>query len=258
MKKLFYLFAFLTVILSSCSGSTSEENTTTPILITKITREINSVIYTIDFVYNGTKLATETTSNGLVKHYTYTGNYITYIETKNSSNTTTYETFVEYNSNNKISKIINLNHTSSNPIYAGTKKEYTYNSNGTISLMVYTGTITEQNQFGYKSIFYTDSQGQIIKYEDKNINDEIISSYEYTHDIKKSPFINVVGFNQFLFDYFNNSYSEKNNVISSNDILWGSYSSSCSYSYNSSDFPITNTFTDSNGSVRNYQYLYNQ
>ena len=257
MKKILCLFSAIALVLTSCTGEDSPAPVVpTPILVTKIIRESNSNIFTREFTYDGAKLNTESSSDGLVKYYTYENDLITFIETKEGT-TTRREMFVEYNSNNKIIRTIDLDYNATNPNIAGFKAEYTYNPDGTVFVIHHYGTITEQNTFNYKSLLYFDSLKQIIKLEDMNVNDEIIYSLTINYDGYNSPFKNVLGYHKFIF----NLYDGVQNVSDVQDALWtsgGAYWSLNIYSYNSSNYPITRSFSSRDVTQEDYEYFYNQ
>lgn len=264
MKKIALLFTTLSLMMTSCSGDSSS-NFSVPILVTKIIKESNSNIETREFTYNGTKLINEFHSNGTTKHYTYSGDLISYIETKDNDNVTINEFFIEYNNENKIVKTIDLNHIASNPNIAGFRREYIYNSNGTILKTEFYGTISNQDNFSYKSLLYFDSQNQRIKFEDMNVNDEVILSWQFNYDGNNSPFKNVMGYHFFIFGDFYDSddmiYGLENNISTVEDLFitgTNAYSAVCQYTYNSSNYPLTNNYSNSNGDVENYEYFYNE
>ena len=57
------------------------------IFLQKIIKETNSNVFTTEFTYDGVKLNTESSSDGLVKYYTYENDLITFIETKEGTTT---------------------------------------------------------------------------------------------------------------------------------------------------------------------------
>lgn len=267
MKKLLTIIGALIFVFSSCSGDGDDTSNSVliPVLVTKITKESNSNIETREFLYEGNKLIKEICSNETTNYFTYNGDLISYIATKDIDNVITNEIFVEYNSDNNIVRIIRLNHLASNSNIAGFRIEYTYNADGTVLRTEYYGSVSSQNNFGYKSLYYFDSLNQRIKFEDMNIDDEIILSWQFNYDQYNSPFKNVLGYHFFIFgDIYNSDnriYGSENNITSVEDLFelgTYAYSALCVLSYNSLNYPLTNTYTNSNGIEDNYTYFYNQ
>lgn len=262
MRKLLCLFALFTIILSSCSSDTNEEETPTPVLVTKIIEEYNSVTSISEFTYDGAKLVTETKSGGFTKHYTYNGDLITYIVTKDNNETITKEVFLEYDSSNKIISKLELDYNASNPNIAGFKNLYTYGTNGVVSGIVYYGSVTEQNNFSYNFKIYYDSNNQIIKYEDLNIDNEVIQRYSFNYDDKNSPYKNIIGYQGFIFGDSRWAHIDNNNTLEVRDMFANDFSDNSyinSYTYNALDYPLTRTLANENFvGMKEYQYFYNQ
>lgn len=261
MKKLLSLFSAIALILSSCSSDSNDESIPTPVLVTKIIEEYNSVTTIREFTYDGAKLVTETISGGLKKYYTYNGNLITHIVTKDNNEAITSEMFLEYYSNNKIKSKIVRNYDASNPNIAGFKTLYNHSTDNVVSGVVYYGTITDQNNFSYNFKIYYNSNNQIFRHEDLNIDNEVIQQYSFNYDNKNSPYKNIIGYQGFI---FGDSWSHigNNNTLEIRDMFANDFTDHSylhSYDYNTLDYPLTRRSENQYFiGAKEYQYFYNQ
>ena len=100
MKKLLYLFAFLMVVLSSCTSD--NDDTSSPVLLTRYVETLeDGSTFTMNFNYNGNKLLGSTGDFNSSTTVTYTGNLITKIEYYTDTTLDQKDIFT-YNTDNKL------------------------------------------------------------------------------------------------------------------------------------------------------------
>jgi hypothetical protein len=211
MKKIFYLFTASLVVLTSCS-SDDDSSIITP------SEDISILPKTISYIYPSTFLGTNSKSIN-----TYSGNKILNIIDENSKTIYTYdgsiitkqeqfsldekgketksrEVAYAYENGKLKTRIYKTGISEINPngVYVS-KTVYTYNSDGTISYILYSidsKTQVETKQ-GTGKLTYKD--GNLIKSE---VNSDIYSfqngvrTFEY--DTKKNPLKNILGFSSLL------------------------------------------------------------
>lgn len=220
MKKIIYLFAAISISLTSCSN---DENSSESILVTKITKKYGSDdIQNIFYVYNGNKIVKGTTDSGSVTNYTYEENVITYIENRDKDNN--FRRSREYTySNGKVTTLVDISYGDTSTF------SYTYNPNGTVS---YTRKRSgSENSTG----LLTFVNGNIVKnevfYGGKYPS---TNTYTYEFDTKSNPFKNVLGFNLLLdpdVDAFSPNNMIKDGSAGNNDF------DNYIYKYNENGFP---------------------
>jgi hypothetical protein len=217
MKKIILTLASL-FLLNACSKDDSSNTETTstnnaPVLLKKIeTKNPNTGTITRgEYTYDGIKIVQST--DGIYKRvYTYTGNLITKIQVYTSSSTTAFEQTVFTYEGEKLKLVATTGTTFGTPVNYKQKKEYTYNTDNSIS---YSDTTTyDSSSFGTMTLtgklYY--SNGNLIKREFESgditsgLNKSVIT-FEY--DTKINPLKNILGFTNLLIDNFTNT----NNIL---------------------------------------------
>lgn len=250
MKKLFYFFTFLSVVLSSCSSD--DTTSSLPILVTQMiqTNEYagNSETNTINFNYSGNKLIKQTIGNASID-FTYTGNLITKIEYK-QGNEVYQRTEYTYDSNEKLINYKRFEFDNISGDY-GINVNYVYNTNGSVNFTRYSGYLPNLN---------LTTSGTLTLNQENLVSTIAFSngdSYTYSYDTKNNPFKNILGVDKIPFeDDEANSFFR--NYISINKTDSGfSYTTSFINNYNSNDYPSQTTENDGYEIVTT-QYIYNQ
>ncbi|MFH7015070.1 hypothetical protein [Flavobacterium sp. FlaQc-47] len=222
MKKLIYLFSATLLVLTSCTddyaiinqnGGTVVPETPivpdTPVVpdvpVVVESNFVKKIIHTykdgttstIDLVYDGNKIVSETDQGGYKTNYIYTGDLITRIE-KQDANGQVY-LFKEYNYEAGKLKYILRNEFGN--YY---KTELLYNSNNSIWFSEFTsdsnGTALESTG---RTGTYILKEGNLIKNEQYLGSSQDVSTFEY--DSKKSPKSNVLGYNLLVDNDFDQS-----------------------------------------------------
>ncbi|TBX71319.1 hypothetical protein EZL74_02090 [Flavobacterium silvisoli] len=239
MKRLVLLCMFF-VLFQSCS---SDDGSTAPdaILVKKIVDTNPAGTFTYNYTYNGNKMAESvlSTTNYIRRAvYTYTGDLITKVEFFDISNTLTERDIYTFNTYNRLATSVKLDYYNE----TGTKEIYTYNSDGTISTIKYSGDLsTQDNVMSHNTI--TMNNGEISsRIEDTGA---VIKVSSYIYDTKNNPFKNVIGFDQNKHNILQSTYSENGGTV---------YTTNQQYTYNSNDFPVTHTAGSSTDSVLHYYY----
>lgn len=233
MKNGIVLFFVLMLICSSCSTSSNDVDSGSGLLVSKIvsTSSSGGTPYVSTFSYSGNKI-TESNYSSTKNIYTYSGNNIASIKTLDGATLYYLDTFTYDSNGNVSSETINyyLNDFSE-------KKVFTYNSDSTISVTIYSGTINTASNLDRKSKIFVDAIGEITKIENYDLSDNLTSKTVYTNDGKNSPFKNILGFNKqpyFFGKYCNTLTSDSYN--SSGQIVTNS---TFQYVYNSNNFPTS-------------------
>ncbi|WP_396171227.1 hypothetical protein [Flavobacterium sp.] len=226
MKKIIYLLSITLLILQSCSSPSSTESSnptsSQSILIKRIVSTQGGIE---NFVYDGNKLLKILFDDGTSSVFTYTGDLITRIEIRDATNTFMGEFYTISYLNNKVSQRKSYH----NNILVN-NQDYTYNSDGTITIIVMTYSDLNGNYQGtgiYKN--YLNSVGNLIKQEYSSGNSGT-STKLFTYDTKNSPYKNILGYNAIIDDSINN-------LTNTNSI--GGLNQTYNYQYNDLDFPIS-------------------
>lgn len=240
MKKISLLLSIFALAIVSCSKD--ETPAPTPVLGVLPTRieniseeEGNSTNY---FTYNGNKIVEySTTRNGVVYKsvYTYNGDLIVKEESFKGSDLQGSDEYIYENS--KIKTVLStdnqIDYQTNLPFVEKTKKEYTYNTNGTVletrfklvdgvyvnqnSTNLYTivgGNLTKRVNNSTSTYTYNNGSGTVTN------TSEYASTITYEYDNKNSPFKNILGLNKIFFDeiFSSNNYTkETTNSTSSNN-----------------------------------------
>lgn len=235
MKKLFCLFGFSALLLTSCSSSDSSSSSDSDVLVTKSveTDNLSGTTLTTNYTYNGKKLVKETDSDGYYQTYTYTGDLITKITyLSDADEIEETETFT-YNADSKLIRYVRAEVF----IDQGVREEFVYNSDGTISTTTYSGTATSQTDLLNTSVIHF-SGGEVSMTELFD-GSTLVSTHTYTYDTKNTPFKNVIGFDKI-------AVIEAESIGLNHNILVDDYTESSNnfiytntYTYNSSNYPLT-------------------
>lgn len=265
MKKVFLLSAVAMFFLVSCQpediepnqNGNEEPNQNEDVLLKELTTITNGSSSTAHFEYDGHKFISKTDD---VKSFTYeyTGNLITKRTFQAFDHPDhKYEQYYQYNSNDDISQMIQLWYYGPNSP-RGEKYVYTYNSNNTISYEKYEGSLDEQNTLAGQGTYYLDSENEVYKFEQKDINGNIILSVTHNFDQKKSPYKNITGYNK-LFHL--NGEENSNNLLSTEMVSANNtVSTFFEYEYNDDDYPVNLEYTITSDSeeqgevITNYVY----
>jgi hypothetical protein len=220
MKKIILMFGSLLLFSCSNNESVNDGSTTGVILVKKI---VYSDGEENTFNYNDTKL-TKVNMKGGYTNITYSGDLIIKTEGFEANNTLQV---VEFNySLNKLSQI----KTYSSPNKLETIQNYSYNSDGTITIAEsYYNSLNVLTNINRTKNYY-DTAGNKIKTEVLE-NNNVVRTLNYTYDTKNSPFKNITG----IHVLFLNNYSE-GSVINN---LTNGPNSSKSYQYNSQNYPVS-------------------
>lgn len=232
MKKLILIISFAFLLLQSCS---SDDNNNSAFIGVKLNRVEFSSGQINTFNYDGNKIFKIYKSSGGYDKYSYQGNLIKLIESFNSSNNLVNTTEHFYNNN----KLIRTKEYNPDNSFFG-DKNYIYNGDNTINLneVIYNnGNLIEDRTIK----LYINSQGNI--YKKHYLTDGYITNILY--DSKNSPFKNITGYCNMIFEF--------NNVIQSSD----NYSTiNYSYQYNSENYPISKTINSVNQTTGTIHYFY--
>ncbi|MEO7978213.1 hypothetical protein [Flavobacterium sp.] len=243
MKKILCLFGALTLLLTSCTNDSSEENSLLPKKQIYTYGSQPGENNTITYSYTGNKIDSLNYDDGTKIVFTYTGDLITkaiYTEDDEDHSTTTTFTY----ENNKLKSFLETSPNSSSR-----KKTYTYNANGTISTTtVLINPTTQQEIQDSSSILTLDANGNIIKAE---FND-LVNSFEY--DTKNNPFKSITGYT-FLLDsgIFDQEANSVNNISKITENTGGIDTGTFAYvnTYNSDNYLIKSVQGD-----ETFEYTY--
>lgn len=214
MKKIFFLFSTLLLVLTSCSSDEQEPMNPDPIVEkpdpslpidailpvkTMIIGSDGTSVFSSDIVYDGNKIVSITGQDGRAVKYSYVGNFIAKIEetVKTSGNSFIHFT-TEYNYDD--GKLVNsIQKGTASSTYHYTTR-YTYNSDGTVSYDHIRTHVSSGAASAYGTIGkYTLKDGNLVKEETSNSIYGSSDVIVYEYDTKNNPFKNVLGFN-LLFD----------------------------------------------------------
>lgn len=200
--KLFYFLIASLFVLNSCSGDTdgrdiepikdikTEPKKENQVLLKKtIQTDSDGDKVITKYAYNGSKLLSITFEGEIGGLYlTYSGDLISRMEFEYDGEIEQINLY-EYDSKGKLVTFKRIE-----PIEnRGNKEIYTYNADGTISVVQYKGDSKTQTQKNGTSII-TFLNGEV---------DEIVSThspnFKYTYDTKNNPFKNILGYDKINF-----------------------------------------------------------
>lgn len=217
MKK---IVLFLSVIVLSIVGCSKEDSPEPIVNSGNLIKRIENISNSPDgntttfITYNGNKIAeTSSTDNGVTRKsiYTYNGDLISKRESYKGNVLTDSDDFVYVNSKLKtVFSIENeLNPQTGLTVEDKSKREYIYNTNGTITEQVYKF-VNNTYVAETRTNVYTYSGGNCTKLVQNSSSSDNSSgtlqtnTYEYTYiyeyDNKVNPINNITGFSKILFD----------------------------------------------------------
>lgn len=250
MNRILPLLSVLFVLFQSCSSSDSDSPSQNSILIKRIVQTTPQAEYISDFTYNGLKMvqSTQATTNFLRRGvYTYTGDLVTKIEYFDIDDALIETRIFNYNTENKIASMLKLLPLSG----SGIRVAFTHNSDGSVTAIGYSGDLINQNTLEYNNTI-TFSNGEISSMVQNMGNQTLTCSY----DNKNNPFKNVIGFDEI--SYANDGFFStaiNHNLIQINSYRPGIpvYTTNFTFTYNSDDFPLTQTSDNAVG-LTTYTY----
>ncbi|WP_309642639.1 hypothetical protein [Flavobacterium sp.] len=255
MKKLSAL-VLLVLFAVSCSSSdsdaTSNPTNTDSILLRRTIQTTSGSTdgaYINDFTYNGNKLNTITSNNGLIEKYFYTGDLITRMEWTVDNSGIPIVYVYSYNNNGQL---VNMTKTD-NLVDQEFRIAYSYNSDGTITLNQYSRTDNSPEEFDNQNKYYMNGNNDIERIEDYNPSGtQITQTTTFVYDTKNSPFKNILGWSKLLFAT-GGSHTNVTSMVSS---IEGTQTST--YQYNINDFPIarSRSYSWNPGVTDTFEYIY--
>lgn len=251
------------VVLSGCSkddskgddGIIKEPNLTTDATLLKKTISTLSGVQTItDYHYlEGNKVHQAISNNGIKVIWTYEGNLIT--EQKYYENDVLkIKEVYQYNSQEKMFQRTSFDYSKSQ----GYRSEYIYNSDGTVTVLGYKGSLDSQTNLVTNNKVYLFSNGDVQKIEFNVTVGGVshIKTRTYTYDDKNSPSNGILNFNKIKMWESGTSGNIHNNLsvtYTSTENTSTYTDDNVAFTYNSKGFPIT--YSAFGGSVTS-QYFY--
>lgn len=253
MKNLALACSAFLLILSSCSSSSDSSSSSGNLklhqqIITNDFGDSNTATYT----YNGDKLLRiDNSADGSYSKVYYTGNLVSKFEDYDDTDTMIEKSTYTYNSDNKLASYTYFNYGDD----AAEKEVFTYNANGTISSSYYfsdSASVTPTDLATTRVITLVDGEVYtVVSTGDNN------STYTYTYDTKNNIYKNILGFDKL------GGYADGENLGIMHNIVTESYqdgggtqTDNYTYTYNSSNFPITAIITESGVTQQTEQYIY--
>ena len=239
MKKLICILGFCTLVLTSCSTSesTPSANENEVLVVSMVDTYANDgSTVTTNFTYNGKKMVRTTSSDGYYENYTYAGDLLTRVESFDTSNILLERYTYSYNSEGYVVSNVDLDFEFND----GFRETYVYNSDGTVSVTGYDGTLASQTDVTNTAIV-SFANGEVSSYENTSIFFGETSSSTYVYDTQNNPFKNVIGFNKLKFVNFEAVRSGRNIITQSFDSPTINYVFSSVFTYNGLNFPTLQT-----------------
>jgi hypothetical protein len=145
---------------------------------------------------------------------------------------------------NKLATYVRLEHDDD----FGAKEVYTYNGDGTVTIMAYSGDVVSQtNPDGVGTITFL-ANGEV-----GTITTNFSDNRSYTYDNKNNPFKNVTGYSKI--SWVDTSASGILHNVTSESIN-SSIATTTAYTYNSGDYPTEAVENYSGGDVVTTQFIY--
>lgn len=236
MKKFFAMAATALFFMTSCSSDDAQptnSGTNPTVVLLKKTVETyeDGTTFTTNYNYDGNKIVSMVDSEGNTTTFTYTGDLIT--EIKHYEGETLFQKdVIEYNSTGKpqTSYMYLMTQNSS------TKNNYTYNSNGTITVTSLVGDLETQTLEG-DTVTLTVQNNNITSAVYSSVNE----SWTFTNTV--DPRSNITGYMNAMISNFEGGY---NNVATSNysDSEGITENYTLSYTYGPNTYPATAVETD--------------
>jgi len=265
MKKLLTLWILLfTVLLASCDDTDVAEVTypTEEVYVSQMTETALGVTTTYSYNYEGNKL-TSVTAPGYERLYTYVNDLLVREEIRVNGVVYSYTVF-SYTADKALAQTINIS-DNGDGTWAGFKRRYARNTDGTLTVASYRGNETGQYDF-VATVTLTYTNGTITKgvllLEDVDVDDDVeplpyITTLGY--DNGKAPFKNIFGYEGLVLAKLNGgvnnlvSVENKSTIINDEGIEEEQVTSTetYTYTYNENNYPLTET---GNGISRQYTY----
>jgi hypothetical protein len=227
MKKFLLLFGALTLVLTSCSSD--DDSSSDSVLLKKVVLTGEGGKTTINYTYDGNKIVSVIDdAKEINMHYTYTGDVITKLEFRLPDGSVEQTNTFTYGADGKLATFLRVELDDDQ--LRGHKEVYTYNANGTISVILYSGDDkTQTDESGTATIKFLD--GEVSEITSTNS-----PGHKYVYDSKNNTAKNVLGLDKIAFvdgegvGVFHNEISD-----TSDGEVWSTYA----YTYNADGYPET-------------------
>lgn len=242
-----WVLLILTII--SCSSDSETPNSTSDILPSKIINTDPDGTYTSEFNYSGTKLSSIKLyfNNTLIRinNWTYSNDLISEVKVYNSSGNLIGKDEFTYNSQNNIIGFVSFDYENS----FGERAVYTYNSNGTVGVEEYRGSLSVQNEWIMtKTISFMNGEVATVLEQDQFGS----TLHQFNYDNKNSPYKNILGADKTAIAAIGTLSSEINHNLIEHQ--FGTFSTTYTYTYNSNNYP---TFKQKNlFNLETWQFYY--
>ncbi|RZJ49452.1 MAG: hypothetical protein EOO44_18235 [Flavobacterium sp.] len=263
MKKIISLFIVLSLLLTSCSSDDAPQDTPVDsvILVKKTVQTgLDGKIYTSEFSYDGRKivkqLKKENDQYTETINYYYTGDLITKYEITKGSDII-YSTDITYEGN-KLKTLFSKRKTDVPDLILYIKINYTYNADGTVSIVQ--KDVDPDTQKETNPIFgeLTYSNGNVVKEIYDITYYDITTNVALEYDTKNSPYKNILGV-KYLLNIGDFGYSENNNtkftIVDTNKPS-GFRIYTTTFTYNENNFPIESKRLQDGESEIKTQFFY--
>ncbi|GGB76597.1 hypothetical protein GCM10007424_15760 [Flavobacterium suaedae] len=250
MKKIFSMAAIALFTMTSCSDddSSSTNPDSNLVLPKKMVTIIDGETVTTDYTYNGNKLVSAVSTDGELQEYTYSGDKITECETSYNGALEQRDVYTYDGDNLTMFKMYLYDEEGAIDFIS--KNEYTYNADGTISIIMYHNYSNGGNEeyIIYDQGVITFNNGNLVSYMGDS-DDEV-----YTFDDKNSVTKNIASNYYMALAFIEGGV---NNILtdtySINDVV--DYMATSVYTYNSNNYPVTEVMTYGE-ETETYQYFY--
>ncbi len=272
MKKIFTLTIALSLFLISCTSNESEVSSEVGLLCVQKVQKNSSgtTIRETNFNYNGNKIVNAITNfnNSIIENkYYYTEDLITKIDSYENNILLITHNFT-YNSQQNLIQHVLIDHLNNE----GSKFVYNYINDMSITEYIYEGDLLNQNQLTQTaSILLTKTNGEITTFRHQVNGSSYSSVSNFFYDSKNNYMKNVLGYGKLTLlagtNYSWETYKHDSNYCSQNvtqlqssTISGNQRNINSLYTYNSNNYPISETETHTLGATsytNNYWYYYN-
>ena len=228
MKKILCFFGALVFALTSCSSDDSSSNSDSGTVLLKKTVKTDpdgEKITTI-YKYDGNKIVSITDGEEFNRYFTYDGDLITKIEYKYPNGEVEQINTYEYK-DGKLTTFLRVDPE----INWGSKEVYTYNANGTVTAVSYSGDSKSQTLKGDTATI------KFVNGEVSEIIDDKGWGHKYTYDSKNNPLKNIVGFDKLAFED-GEAEGVNHNMLTDKDISEDDLWINSTYTYNENGYPV--------------------
>jgi len=229
MKKL--LFACLAAFALQACTSSDSTTAANPILLQSMEQSVLDGSSVTTFAYNGTKIATATTTGGDTQQYTYSGNEITAMDIYNFGGTHT-EHFTYTYTGGQLTQMLREQLQTGQKI----RQTFAYPDATTITgQYFFTPDAVSPEELLYDQVYTIGGNGEIESLSNTDSSSGS-TTYSYAYDAKNNPFMNVTGYQQLMM-----MQGFQHNVTG---IGWSTdgapaQQQTTTYEYNSDDFPAS-------------------